>query len=173
MLFLGVDPGSNVTGYGLVTSERGRYHLVDAGVVTARMRSGQTPDDGDTAERLQRLHEGLTAVLARHRPDAAAIEAIFHHKSSESAIRLGQARGVALLALAQAGLSPVGYNPMVVKRTIGAHGRADKEGVAKMVRMLLGADLDLPADATDALAIAMTHAAHLRIAAPARPRGVG
>lgn len=155
MVILGIDPGSVAMGLGVVRLERGRYRLVDARVV--RTRSEQP-----MAERLVALHAGVAAVITEHTPDAVAIEDIFHHKSSESALRLGQARGVAMLAAGQAGFEPVAYNTMVVKRTVGAHGKADKEGVARMVRLLLGAELDVGHDATDALAIAITHAAHSR-----------
>lgn len=156
MRVLGIDPGSTVTGYGVVISSRGRYRLVAAGCI-------KTKASEPMGERLARIHDGLVDVLREHAPDAVGIEAIFRHKSSESALRLGQARGVALLAAARCGLEAVAYNPMTVKRTIGAHGRADKTQVARVVSMLLGEDLShLTADATDALAIAMTHCAHAR-----------
>lgn len=161
MLVLGIDPGSVVTGYGVVALDRGRYHLVDAGVVRTR-------SEAPMGERLAAIHAGLAAVFTRHPIEAVAIEAIFRHKSSESALRLGQARGVALLAAAQAGFEAAEYNTMTVKRTVGAHGRADKEAVAKLVRMLLGALPEGPADLSDALAIAITHLAHHRTAAARR-----
>jgi crossover junction endodeoxyribonuclease RuvC len=156
MIVFGIDPGSNATGYGVVRLSRGRYHYVAAGCVrTARADA--------VCKRLETIHTGLRAALQEHAPDAVAIEAIFRHKSSESALRLGQARGVALLAAAQQGYEPFAYNPSTVKASVGAHGRADKVAVAKMVQMLLGRDLsDLPSDATDALAIAITHGAHHR-----------
>jgi crossover junction endodeoxyribonuclease RuvC len=164
MRILGIDPGSNATGWGVIASERGRHRLVAAGVVRTR-----ATDPFDV--RLMQIHAGVCAVIAEHRPEASAIEEIFQHKSAESALRLGMARGVALLALAQADLAPVGYNPMVVKRSVGADGRADKAGVAKMVRLLLGIEDVLAADASDALAIAITHAAHARTTAPLARRG--
>ncbi len=156
MLVFGIDPGSTATGYGVVRSTRGRFHFVDAGVV-------RTKSSEPMPVRLERIHAGVRAALEKHKPDEVAIEEIFRHKSSESALRLGQARGVALLAAGQLGYDPVGYNAMTVKRSVGAHGRADKNGVARMVGMLLGLKLDLPADATDALAIAITHCAHARM----------
>ncbi|MCB9665027.1 MAG: crossover junction endodeoxyribonuclease RuvC [Alphaproteobacteria bacterium] len=163
MRVLGIDPGSTVTGVGVIHAERGRYRLV--GTACLRTRS-----DAPMGERLAHIHEGLVAALREHAPDAVAIEAIFRHKSSESALRLGQARGVALLAAAQCGHEAVAYNPMVVKKTVGAHGSADKEAVARMVRMLLGVPLEGPADVSDALAIAITHAAHHRSRAVAVAR---
>lgn len=123
-------------------------------------------------ERLARIHAGLDAVLDAHAFDAVAIEEIFKHKSSESALRLGQARGVALLVAAQRGFEAAPYNPMVIKRTVGAHGRADKAAVKRMVGMLLGLRGDdlagLPNDASDALAIAITHCRFSRLPARAR-----
>ena len=114
-------------------------------------------------ERLLAIHEGLLEALDRF-PDIGevAIESIFRHKSSESALRLGQARGVALLAAAQRGFSPVSYNPRTVKRTVGAHGAADKNAMQRVVQMLLGELPDGPPDVADALAIAITHLSHAR-----------
>ena len=155
MRILGIDPGSRVTGYGLVTQRRGRYHLIDAGVVRTRPKD-PVPD------RLAAIHAGLAEVISRCEPQQVAIESIFRHKSSESALRLGQARGVALLAAAQAGLQVYEYNAMTIKKSVTGSGRADKAQVARVVGMLLGRDLGLPSDATDAVAIAITHLAHGR-----------
>jgi crossover junction endodeoxyribonuclease RuvC len=155
MVVFGIDPGSTVTGYGVVASERGRYRLVAAGAI-------RTSADEPLEDRLLAIHTGLAAALDAHPVDAVAIEAIFAHKSSESALRLGQARGVALLAVAQRGHAAHPYNNATVKRTVGAHGRADKDAVSRVVRMLLGELPDGPADIADALAIAITHLAHAR-----------
>lgn len=155
MIVFGIDPGSTVTGWGVVESRRGRLHLVGAGCI--RTRSEEPMES-----RLLRIHDGLLDALDQHPVDAVAIEAIFTHKSAESALRLGQARGVALLAAAQRGFSPVSYNTSTVKRSVGAHGRADKAAVAKIVRLLLGALPDGPEDLSDALAIAITHCNHAR-----------
>lgn len=153
MLVFGIDPGSQRTGYGLVDRERGRYLLRAAGTI-------RTDTDAPIAERLGTIYDGLCALLAEHKPEVVAIEAIFRHKSSESALRLGQARGVALLAAAKAGLQIYEYNAMTVKKTVTGSGRADKDMVTRMVGMLLGAAAPLQADAADAVAIAMTHHAH-------------
>lgn len=155
MVVMGIDPGSTVTGFGVVESRRGRVHLIHAGCVRTSAKS-------PLEQRLLAIHAGLLEALDAHPLDAVAIEDIFHHKSSESALRLGQARGVALLAAAQRGFAPVPYNTMTVKRSIGAHGRADKVAVARMVGMLLGSLPEGPADVTDALAIAITHLHHSR-----------
>ncbi|MFT4623395.1 MAG: crossover junction endodeoxyribonuclease RuvC [Myxococcota bacterium] len=155
MRVFGIDPGSTVTGYGVVESRRGRMHYIAGGAI-------KTTPAQPMEQRLMRIHAGLVEALAAHPVDAVAIEAIFRFKSSESALRLGQARGVALLAIGQAGHVPHEYNAMTVKRSVGAHGRADKNAVARVVRMLLGEIPDGPADVTDALAIAITHMSHAR-----------
>jgi len=155
MVVFGIDPGSTVTGFGVVASERGRLKLVDAGAI-------RTSTDQPVPERLMRIHDGLLEALDRHPVEAVAIEAIFHHRSSESALRLGQARGVALLAAARRGFTPVEYNAATVKRTVGGYGKADKDQLARVVRMLLGAVPDGPTDVTDALALAITHCNHAR-----------
>jgi crossover junction endodeoxyribonuclease RuvC len=155
MVVFGIDPGSSVTGFGIVEQRRGRLHYVDSGFI--RTAAGLPLPD-----RLVAIHEGLVEALRTHTPDAVAIEAIFRHRSSESALKLGHARGVALLAARQCGYVPFEYNPMTVKQSVGAHGRADKKAVANMVRMLLGTTVTGPADVTDALAIAITHCSHAR-----------
>jgi crossover junction endodeoxyribonuclease RuvC len=155
MVVFGIDPGSTVTGYGVIATQRGRYELLAAGAIRTRAADPME-------QRLLRIHDGILEALDRHAVDAVAIEAIFRHKSSESALRLGQARGVALLAAAKRGFSPVEYNAMTVKRTVGGYGKADKDQLARVVAMLLGARPDGPADATDALAIAICHCNHVR-----------
>lgn len=150
MLVLGIDPGSNATGWALLTQVQGRYQLHDAGVIRTRSTDPM-------AERLMIIHDGLLGVLARMPPDHVAIEAIFKHRSAESALRLGHARGVALLAAAQHGLPISEYNPMTVKQTVGGHGRSGKQEISFMVQRLVGSTAPLPADAADAAAIAITH----------------
>jgi crossover junction endodeoxyribonuclease RuvC len=110
--------------------------------------------------RLLKIHEGLAALILVHKPQEIAIEAIFRHKSSESALRLGQARGVALLAIARAETPYFEYNAMTVKKTVTGSGRADKQQVRRMVETLIGEAVDGPNDATDAIAIAITHLVH-------------
>ncbi len=112
------------------------------------------------ASRLLTIHDGLAALLLEHRPDQVAIEAIFRHKSSESALRLGQARGVALLAVGREELPIYEYNAMTVKKTVTGSGRADKDQVRRMVETLVGETVPGPHDAADAVAIAITHLAH-------------
>ncbi len=160
---LGVDPGSNATGWAAVRRERGRFVLVGAGVIRTRRQDG-------VPARLLAIHDGLAEVIAGVQPREAAVEAIFRHRSSESALRLGQARGVALLALARAGLPVAEYNAMTVKKTVGGHGRAGKPEMVRVVARLLGLAEPLPADAADAAAIAMTHMLHQRVLDRLPPR---
>ena len=156
MVVFGIDPGSVVTAYGVVERRRGRLIRHNSGVI--RTKSSEPMGD-----RLARIHLGLLEALDAQPVDEVAIEAIFRHKSSESALRLGQARGVALLAAAQRGFEAEPYNPMTVKKSVGAHGRADKQSLGKLVCLLLGErDIEGPADVTDALAIAITHLNHRR-----------
>lgn len=152
MRVIGIDPGSNATGWAIVSRHGGAFALHGAGVI-------RTNADDPMGSRLNKIFTGLQLVLTTAEAESAAIEAIFRHRSSESALRLGQARGVALLALAQAGLEVSEFNPMTVKKTVTGSGKAEKAQVALMVaRRISGAD-GLPADAADAAAIALTHLA--------------
>lgn len=155
MIAFGIDPGSTVTGWGVVRLHRGRHELLASGAIRTRSADPM-------GARLRAIHEGLRDALHLHLVDGVAIESIFRHKSSESALRLGQARGVALLAAAQAGYEPVEYNNQTVKATVGASGRADKDAVQRMVELLIGQTVSGPADTADAIAIAITHLAHAR-----------
>jgi crossover junction endodeoxyribonuclease RuvC len=153
MRVLGIDPGSITTGYGVVEYVKGGLALVDHGCVkTAR---GASLD-----ARLQSIFEGIAEVIARTRPDTAAIEAPFGGKNVKSLIQLAHARGVAILALRLGGLEIVEYAPRTVKSQVVGYGGAEKQQVARMVKMLLqGArDVTLQSDAADALAVAICHA---------------
>jgi crossover junction endodeoxyribonuclease RuvC len=159
---LGVDPGSRSTGWGVVTREGGRYRLLAAGAIRT------APADPMPA-RLLAIHRELGDIVRLWAPDVCAIEAIFAHKSATSALVLGQARGVALVAVAAAGVPVYEYNASTIKSAVAGSGRADKEAVGKMVAILLGGQIEGPHDAADAVAIAMTHHAHAhRHAAEAR-----
>lgn len=157
MLVLGIDPGSTAMGISAVRRRAGRLELVYT--VTVRTQS-KTP----MPQRLLALHRGLEDALMEVKPDEAAIEAIFKHKSAESALRLGQARGIAVLAVAQAGLPLGEYNAMTVKKSVAGHGRAGKGEVQRIVQRLLGLAEPLPQDASDAAAIAIAHLHHARFA---------
>ena len=158
MIVFGIDPGSTVTGFGIIERRRGRLLYLASGAI-------KTKSTQPMPTRLQIIYDGLMEAIHSAKPDEVAIEAIFRHKSSESALRLGQARGVALLAAAKCGYMASEYNPMTVKQCVGAHGKADKHGVARMVEVLLGTRPPGPTDVTDALAIAITHCMHARLLA--------
>jgi len=150
---LGIDPGSAVTGWGVVEVKGTSHRLIDAGAIV-------TPDDA-LPERLLAIHRGLQEVIRVTRPAAAAVESLFFAKNVRSAIRLGQARGVALLTIAEAELPLSEYAPMEIKRALVGTGRAEKTQVAHMVRLLLGPSVKaLPnrLDVTDALGVAICHA---------------
>ncbi len=148
---LGLDPGSLATGYGVIEEiGRGKARLIAAGVV-------RTPAKEEFSRRLKIIYDGLTEVIARHGPAEAAAEDVFAAKNVRTALKLGQARGVALLAAAQAGLPVFAYPPASVKMALVGGGRADKEQVRAMVGRLLKCPKDLPLDASDALAVAVTH----------------
>lgn len=153
MRILGIDPGSLSTGFGVIDSERGRLALVEQGAIN-------TPRGAELAERLALIHEGLCAVIARTQPGAVAVETPFAGQNVKSLIQLAHARGVTLLAARSASLNVFEYAPSSVKSAVVGYGRAEKEQVAKMVRMLLPgcASLKMSADASDALAIAICHA---------------
>ncbi len=153
MRVFGIDPGSTATGYAVVQKTGGRFQLLSAGVI-------RTSSKDPVPERLKTIYQGLHAELTVAKVDCVAIESIFRHRSSESAIRLGQARGVALLAASIHDHPVHEYNAMTVKKTVGGHGRAGKPEVARIVARLLGADHKLASDASDAAAIAITHLMH-------------
>lgn len=152
MLILGIDPGTATTGYGLVRQIDGRQvELVDYGVI-------RTPSRQPMAERLKHLYHELTDVIATHRPDEAAVEELFFSRNVTTALSVGQARGVAILAAAEAGLSVHEYKPREIKQAIVGYGNASKEQVQQMVRVLLGIDeIPRPDDAADAVAVAICH----------------
>jgi len=147
----GIDPGSERTGYGCVETIAGRHRLVICGSLAAPARS-VFPD------RLKHIHAGLVQLLARHRPECVAVETIFHARNVRSALMLGHARGVALLAAAEAGLPVVEYAPAEIKRAVVGYGRAEKHQIQQMVRLLLGLEAaPSPHDVADALAVAICH----------------
>ena len=162
MIVLGVDPGSARTGWGVVRRAGPRVEGIDAGVIRA-------PEKAALHVRLQHIHEGLCEVIEQHRPAAMAVEDVFS-KHAASALKLGQARGVVLLAGAHAQLDVASYPPAVVKRSIAGKGAAPKDQLARIVGAMLGLPALPPADATDALAIAITHVNASRILAAATKR---
>ncbi len=151
MKIFGIDPGSERTGYGCIEAIGSRHHLVISGSLSAPVRA-TFPD------RLQFIHTGLATLLARHRPDCVAVESIFHARNVRSALMLGHARGVALLAASEAGVPIVEYAPAEVKRAVVGYGRAEKHQVQEMIKLLLGLpSAPTPHDVADALALAICH----------------
>lgn len=146
---LGIDPGSRVTGYGVIDVSKGRNGYVASGCV----RTTGT----DMAERLVQIHQGLEAVLHRYGPAAVAIEQIFVHRNAGSALKLGQARGAAILTACLHHLPVFEYTPTQVKQAVVGGGRAAKEQVQHMVRYLLALEDTPQEDAADALAVALCH----------------
>jgi len=152
MRTLGIDPGTAIMGWGVVDEADGALSMVDFGTFT-------TPAGIPHAGRLVMLYDELRALLERYRPEAAAIEELFFGKNVNTALTVGQARGVALLALAQTGVAIHEYKPMSVKQAVAGYGGADKKQMQEMVRITLRlAKIPKPDDAADALAIAICHA---------------
>jgi crossover junction endodeoxyribonuclease RuvC len=147
----GIDPGSRRTGYGCVESDGRRHHLVTCGTIAS-------PATDSLPQRLMRIHRELVALIALCRPDVVTVENLFHGVNARSALTLGHARGVAILAAVQAGCELVEYTPAEVKRAVVGYGRAEKPQVQRMIKLLLGLDrAPSPHDAADALAIAICH----------------
>jgi crossover junction endodeoxyribonuclease RuvC len=148
----GIDPGSERTGYGCVDTDGRRHTLVMCGAISAR------PDDEFPA-RLARIHRELSLLLAKCRPDCVAVENVFYATNVRSALKLGHARGAAIVAAVEADCTVAEYTPAEVKRAVVGYGRAEKHQVAQMVKLLLGLDkAPSPHDASDALAVAICHA---------------
>jgi crossover junction endodeoxyribonuclease RuvC len=147
----GIDPGSTRTGYGCVDTDGRRHRLVLCGAI----RAGAT---GTFADRLATIYRELSRLLGQCQPDCVAIEDLFHATNVRSALKLGHARGVAMLSAIEAGVTVVEYTPAEVKRAVVGYGRAEKPQVQQMVKLLLGLDrAPEPHDAADALAVAICH----------------
>lgn len=157
MLVLGIDPGVAITGYGLVEGPAEDARLVASGVIT-------TPSTFSLSRRLLALHHELGELIARHQPQVAAVEELFFGRNARTALAVGHGRGVALLALSEAGLAVHEYTPMQVKQAVVGYGRADKAQVQEMVRLLLKLDaVPRPDDAADAVAVAFCHLQSARL----------
>jgi len=151
-LALGIDPGTATTGYGLVRlMPDGELVAVSFGIIS-------TPKDATPSARLEMLYTDLRKIIKRHKPDTSAVEKLFFARNVTTGIAVGQARGVVLLALEQAGIEIFEYTPKEVKQAVAGYGSAEKRQVQEMVRALLQLDsIPKPDDAADALAIAITH----------------
>ena len=159
MLVLGIDPGTATTGYGLVTETDGQLRAVAYGVIA-------TPPEWLMPQRLQKIYRDLAVLIREHHPAEGAVEQLFFSRNVKTALAVGQARGVALLALADAGLSVAEYTPLEVKQSVVGDGRAEKKQVQELVRLLLELDVvPQPDDAADALAIAICHVHSARMTA--------
>ncbi len=151
-LALGIDPGTATTGFGLVRLEPdGSLVAVNYGVIL-------TPKEASAPARLEMLYNALSALLREHHPDTAAVEKLFFSRNVTTALAVGQARGVVMLCMQQAGVEPFEYTPNEIKQAVAGYGGAQKRQVQEMVRALLQLDsIPKPDDAADALAIAITH----------------
>ena len=150
IIILGLDPGSRVTGWGLVREVSGTCSLIDTGVITINPRL-------NIGERMGRIHAGIAKLVARYCPHEAAFEDVFVSKNAKSSLKLGQARGAALAACGVAGVPVHSYEPTRVKKSLVGTGRADKSQVAFMVSRILGEKGPWREDASDALAVAVCH----------------
>jgi len=147
----GIDPGSDRTGYGCVESDGSRQRMIISGAIA-------TAGASSFPEKLLKIHTALALLIAECRPDCVAIENLFHSTNARSALKLGHARGVAMLAAVEAGLPVAEYTPAEIKRAVVGYGRAEKHQVQQMVKLLLGLPaLPSPHDAADALAVAICH----------------
>ena len=160
---IGIDPGSVRTGWGVVRQEAGIFRLVDCGIIRTTTGAGGRAEFSD---RLARIYSELVECLRRTCPQEAAIEQVFQYKNAASALKLGQARGVAVAACASLAIPVSDLAPTLVKQTVVGTGRAEKEQVAFMVKRMLGlGHEELPLDTTDALGIAITHLVQRRFKA--------
>ena len=157
MVVLGVDPGTATTGYGLVKGEGERLSVVDYGCI-------YTEPNLPTPERLEKIYLDVVELIRRHRPWDLAVEEVFFNRNAKTAIAVGQARGVVMLAAAACGVSVAEYTPLEVKQAITGYGKATKPQMQRMVRLILGLDEDpSPDDAADALAIAICHIHFMKV----------
>ena len=151
MIILGIDPGSRITGYGLISKEGNRLIHVDNGAIF-------TQSAKDFPQRLQQIFAGLSAIIEQYQPEAVAVENVFLAKNAQSALKLGQARGAAIVAAVCVGLSVFEYTALQVKQAVVGSGRAEKQQVQHMIKVLLNLPEAAQEDASDALAVAVCHA---------------
>ena len=157
MIILGIDPGYAITGYGVVSYEKNHFTVMDYGAITTK---AHTPFE----QRLLTLHQQMDVLMERHHPDVMAIEELFFERNTTTAIGTAQARGVEILAAAEANVPVYEYTPMQIKQAVTGYGKADKMQVQQMVKMMLNLPKIIrPDDAADAVAAALTHAASGRM----------
>ncbi len=151
MLVLGIDPGIAITGWAIVSEEKGKVNLLSSGAIT-------TSADLSTSDRLLKLHKLLSLLISKYHPDAASLESLFFNTNAKTALIVGQARGVIQLALSQQKIPIIEYTPLQVKMALTGYGRADKNQIQQMVKTILKLPKILsPNDVADAAAIALTH----------------
>lgn len=170
MIIFGIDPGSRTTGFGVIEVDGSRFRCLDFGGLQGVMRG----EENGFPRRLDRIYQGLCRRLERHAPHVVALEGVFHAVNARTALKLGQARGVALLAAVQSGAEVFEYSPLEVKKSVVGYGRAEKSQIQLMVSTLLKLrEKPQPEDAADALAIAICHAMKGRLSALQTRRGYG
>lgn len=148
---LGIDPGSRITGYGVIEAFRGQLAFVTCGVI-------KTDSGAPFAHRINEIFEGINQIVQVYQPSVAAVEDVFVSKNPRSALKLGQARGAAVVAAMQNGLAVYDYSPKLVKQSVVGYGQAEKGQIQQMMKMLLNLPKQPSNDAADALAVAMCHA---------------
>ena len=154
MRILGIDPGTGITGFGVIDCKPAQYNLVDAGVI-------RTPANQAMPTRLGTIYDNITEIIAEHSPRAASIEKLFFAQNVTTAMSVSQARGVLLLAAEQASMDIFEYTPLQIKQTVTGYGKADKQQMQEMVRVLMNLEeVPKPDDCADAIAAAITHAMH-------------
>lgn len=151
MIILGIDPGSRITGYGIISKQGNRLIHIDNGAIF-------TQSAKDFPQRLEQIFKGLSAVIAQYQPEAVAVENVFLAKNAQSALKLGQARGAAIVAAVNVGLAVFEYTALQVKQAVVGSGRAEKVQVQQMIKALLNLPEVAQEDASDALAVAVCHA---------------
>ena len=154
MRILGIDPGSRITGYGVIQAQSTQLALLACGTI-------RTGAETDFSKRLLVIFTDLCEVIQAHKPDVAAVEEIFLNRNPSSTLKLGHARGVAMIAALQSGIEVFDYTALRVKQAVAGYGKAEKSQVQYMVRSLLGLYASSSSDAADALAVAICHAHHL------------
>ena len=155
MIILGIDPGSRITGYGIIETDGKRNSYIAGGCV--RMNQPELP------RRLATIYAGIEEIIQQFQPDEVAIEKVFVHKNADSALKLGQARGAAICAVANRGLDVTEYSPNKIKQCVVGKGHADKQQIQHMIRILLHLTATPSVDAADALAVAVCHANNLGV----------
>ena len=158
MRVLGVDPGSRITGYGLLEEQNREISFIEAGLI-------KPPDKMPFPQKIHRIFQGLVEILDRSEPDAVAVEDLFYAKNARSSLKLGHARGAALIAAGQHNIPVFEYTPLEIKKSVVGYGRADKEQVRSMVNIMLQLKKQVPLDASDALAAAICHINSARLSA--------